>query len=177
MANAPVQIFVYGTLKRGYRNFARCCRTVQAVQPAKVRGQLFQLPVGYPILKIPRTSVLAFGTLDYRADAELQQSWNIENFSSTAIPETTEWMEVEGEILTFPDASFILPLLDSLEEYFPEDLNASEYYRVLVQTLPPQEGAVWIYIAPSGSQLPSNWQLGPRWPADPSFPNRFKLDE
>jgi gamma-glutamylcyclotransferase (GGCT)/AIG2-like uncharacterized protein YtfP len=45
------QLFVYGTLKPGYAPYQRfCAATVVAVQAAIVLGQLYHLPMGYPVL-------------------------------------------------------------------------------------------------------------------------------
>jgi gamma-glutamylcyclotransferase (GGCT)/AIG2-like uncharacterized protein YtfP len=46
-----LKVFVYGTLKPGYANYQAYCgdRTVSS-QPARVRGQLFDLSVGYPAM-------------------------------------------------------------------------------------------------------------------------------
>jgi gamma-glutamylcyclotransferase (GGCT)/AIG2-like uncharacterized protein YtfP len=46
-----LSVFVYGTLKPGYANYqAYCGESVLAFRKAKVRGQLFDLPVGYPAM-------------------------------------------------------------------------------------------------------------------------------
>ena len=44
-----LKVFVYGTLKPGYDNYDRYCGDrLLASQPAKVKGALYALPVGYP---------------------------------------------------------------------------------------------------------------------------------
>ncbi|NJN23760.1 MAG: gamma-glutamylcyclotransferase, partial [Acaryochloridaceae cyanobacterium RL_2_7] len=46
---SSLKVFVYGTLKPGYDNHNRYCRDrLLEIQPAQVKGSLFQLPVGYP---------------------------------------------------------------------------------------------------------------------------------
>lgn len=48
-ATSSLRIFVYGTLKPGYRNHDRYCRDrLIDLQPAQVRGSVYSLPVGYP---------------------------------------------------------------------------------------------------------------------------------
>lgn len=46
-----LQVFVYGTLKPGERNYAAYCagKTI-AEQPALTQGHLYALPLGYPAL-------------------------------------------------------------------------------------------------------------------------------
>ncbi|MBW1987856.1 MAG: gamma-glutamylcyclotransferase, partial [Deltaproteobacteria bacterium] len=43
-------LFVYGTLKRGCWNHERFCRGVLSVEEAVVRGRLYELPSGIPVL-------------------------------------------------------------------------------------------------------------------------------
>ncbi|MDQ3638066.1 MAG: gamma-glutamylcyclotransferase, partial [Actinomycetota bacterium] len=69
---ALLDVFVYGTLKRGQRNHERFCRGVLAVREATVRGRLYDLPFGFPALVVPKEDVWATGTADYRADVEAQ---------------------------------------------------------------------------------------------------------
>jgi gamma-glutamylcyclotransferase (GGCT)/AIG2-like uncharacterized protein YtfP len=64
-----LRVFVYGTLKRGGRNHERYCRGLTAAEEACLAGRLYHLPVGYPMLVIPPQRILAFGTVDYEADA------------------------------------------------------------------------------------------------------------
>ena len=64
-------LFVYGTLKRGYRNRQAFCRGFVEFREATVRGRLYEGP-GYPILKVPEADILAQGTTDPLADAATQ---------------------------------------------------------------------------------------------------------
>lgn len=61
---ATLQVFVYGTLKRGGANFASYCHGALDVRPARVWGRLYALSAGYPMLAVPPESVLATGTAD-----------------------------------------------------------------------------------------------------------------
>ncbi len=67
-----LNVFVYGTLKRGERNNERFCRGVLALREATVRGRLYELPYSVPALVVPEEDVLAMGTTDYSADAKTQ---------------------------------------------------------------------------------------------------------
>ena len=67
-----LRLFVYGTLKRGYWNHDRFCRGVLDVQEAVVRGRLYEMPSGIPVLEVPETDILAHGTADPLADVATQ---------------------------------------------------------------------------------------------------------
>lgn len=45
-----LEFFVYGTLKRGFRNHDRFCRDLLAVEDAMIGGRLFETPSGIPVL-------------------------------------------------------------------------------------------------------------------------------
>ena len=63
-----LRLFVYGTLKRGCWNHERFCRGVLSVEEAVVRGRLYELPSGIPVLEVPEADVLAHGTANPLAD-------------------------------------------------------------------------------------------------------------
>src|SRR5690606_29891162 len=67
-----LRLFVYGTLKQGYWNHERFCRGVLSVEEAVVRGRLYELPSGIPVLEVPEADVLAYGTADPLADVATQ---------------------------------------------------------------------------------------------------------
>ena len=69
---ASLRLFVYGTLKQGYWNHERFCRGVLSVEEAVVRGRLYELPSGIPVLEVPEADVLAYGTADPLADVATQ---------------------------------------------------------------------------------------------------------
>ncbi|TVP81206.1 MAG: gamma-glutamylcyclotransferase [Puniceicoccaceae bacterium] len=50
---SPVKVFVYGTLKPGGHYWPQYCEgKVARQQPAKIRGELYDLHVGYPGLRL-----------------------------------------------------------------------------------------------------------------------------
>ncbi|MEL6440662.1 MAG: gamma-glutamylcyclotransferase family protein [Cyanobacteria bacterium J06621_8] len=50
-ASLPLKVFVYGTLKPGYRNYAVYCEgKVAAATTASTKGNLYSLPMGYPAM-------------------------------------------------------------------------------------------------------------------------------
>jgi len=69
---ASLRLFVYGTLKRGCWNHDRFCRGVLDVQEAVVRGRLYEMPSGTPVLEVPEADVLAHGTGDPLVDVATQ---------------------------------------------------------------------------------------------------------
>ena len=63
-----LRFFVYGTLKRGFWNHDRFCRGVLDIREAEMRGRLYEMHSGIPVLKVPDGDVLAHGTSDVLAD-------------------------------------------------------------------------------------------------------------
>jgi len=152
-----LDVFVYGTLKRGQRNHERFCRGVLAVSEASLRGRLYDLPLGFPALVVPKEDVRATGTADYRADVETQ------NHARSGTPGTSPNRDViHGELMSFDDPEECLPALDGLEGFRPGE--KSFYGRVLVPATLAKTGAIvpaWVYVveAASGVYLP-----GGCWP-------------
>jgi gamma-glutamylcyclotransferase (GGCT)/AIG2-like uncharacterized protein YtfP len=152
----PVQMFFYGTLKRGGSNHAYC-RGGLVTAEARVEGLLYDLPQGYPALVVPEASVLAVGTGDPLRDARGGAA-----LDRPELPEPGE-PHVHGELYTFDDPEERLPSLDELEDFSPDD-PLSPYRRVLVPVRPDGGGVAlaWAYAVrgPQGTHLP-----GGRWPA------------
>ena len=151
-------VFVYGTLKRGQRNYERFCQGALAVREATVRGQLYDLPYGFPALVVPEDAVVATGTKDYPSDAEAQ------NHEQAGAQEVSSlWNLVHGELFTFDDPEKRLPDLDALEGFRPDEKGF--YRRVLVPTTLAETGTVifaWTYAIESASGV---YLPGGRWPA------------
>jgi gamma-glutamylcyclotransferase (GGCT)/AIG2-like uncharacterized protein YtfP len=137
-----ISIFVYGTLKQGYCNHNRYCRDAVSIEPAHVWGRLYALPQGYPGLIVPRETILATGTTNPTADANLQNSTKLEQQSLTK--PTGDWDKITGELITLADPELDLPPIDRLEAFNPG--GWSLYERVLI---PAETGGavrpVWVY--------------------------------
>jgi gamma-glutamylcyclotransferase (GGCT)/AIG2-like uncharacterized protein YtfP len=151
-----LNIFVYGTLKRGQRNHERFCRRALATREATVRGWLYELPYGYPALVVPEEEVWVTGTRDYLSDAQEQHRATPRSEASSLRP------TVYGEVLTFDDTAERLPLIDGLEGFRPGE--ESLYERVLVPATLLNTSTVvmvWTYAVESavGLYLPAG-----RWP-------------
>ena len=122
---SPLVMFFYGTLKRGERNHEHFCGGALRIEEGAVRGDLFDVQLGYPALVVPEESICAFGTGDYRRDAEEQQ-----RLGRGPVP-LLEGPRVFGEIFAFDDPESRLPDLDRLEGFDPADVS-SNYRRVLL---------------------------------------------
>ena len=144
-----ISIFVYGTLKRGYRNHDRFCRSALEIQPATTWGRLYDLPAGYPVLVVPKSAILAHGTSDPLADAEIQMQ--IDSGTLSFDRQIGDWDLIQGELVTFIDPLRDLPPIDQLEGFRPG--GDSMYQRVLVAVNSGQSPCVaWVY---DGSQMKS----------------------
>jgi gamma-glutamylcyclotransferase (GGCT)/AIG2-like uncharacterized protein YtfP len=153
---SPLVMFFYGTLKRGERNHERFCGGALRVEEGTVRGEVYDLPFGYPALVVPRESIHAYGTGDFARDVEEQ--WRLGRGPAPLM----EGPRVFGEIFAFDDPESRLPAFDRLEGFDPSD--ASSHYRRVLLPIQTTEGSVllaWAYVVEksSGSRLP-----GGRWP-------------
>jgi len=159
------RVFVYGTLKRGQRNFARYCQGAVAIEPAVARGWLYALPQGYPMLDVPLEDVLALGTADALADAQRQLAppTSAGLVSLGPADASRPFGLAKGELITFDDPGPRLRALDRLEAYQPS-AQSGEYWRALVQLVEPAGALAWTYIAPGGRLPMGATSLGEVWP-------------
>jgi len=151
-----VQMFFYGTLKRGGINHPYCRGGLMTAE-ARIEGLLYDLPQGYPAIVVPEETVLAVGTDDPLRDAREANALTRAGLAEPGTP------TVYGELYTFDDPRERLPTLDELEDFSPND-PSSPYRRVLVPVRADGGGVTpaWAYAArhPRGTHLP-----GGRWPA------------
>jgi len=142
-------LFVYGTLKRGCWNHDRFCRGALDIQEAVVRGRLYEMPSGIPVLQVPEADILAHGTADPLADVAAQARF-AEDLASILdpVPESAtagDWAPVYGELLTFDDPETRLPAIDRLEGFHPG--GRSLYRRVLVPVcIDGRVLSAWLYV-------------------------------
>ena len=149
-----LRLFVYGTLKRGFWNHDRFCRGVLNIREAVVRGRLYEMHSGIPVLQVPDRDVLAHGTLDALADVATQARFSeqLASYPEPAQQSATagDWGRVYGELLTFDDHETRLPAIDRLEGFRPG--GSSLYKRVLVPVRTSEaELPAWLYV--EGQQL------------------------
>ena len=62
-------MFFYGTLKRGERNHERFCAGAIRVEEGTLRGDLYDVHLGYPALVVPEGSIFAFDDPESRLPA------------------------------------------------------------------------------------------------------------
>ncbi|MHB9038667.1 MAG: gamma-glutamylcyclotransferase family protein [Armatimonadota bacterium] len=138
-----IAVFCYGTLKRGFLNFDRFCRGAASIEPAVVRGRLYEMASGIPVLRVPDENILAYGTNDPIADVAIQDRFELDTYKC---PDDHLGDCVHGELMTFNDPETRLPSIDDLEGFCPGGLSL--YRRVLVyvycgaETIP-----AWCYVA------------------------------
>lgn len=153
-----LNLFVYGSLKRGQSYHEHFCRGLISAQEATVRGRLYELPSGFPALVVPETDVRVMGTTDYLVDAEIGH----QKEKAEPPEKPSSWDTVQGELLAFDDPEDRLPMLDELEGFRPGE--KSLYKRVLIPATLAETGTTvlaWAYAvdSASGPYLP-----GGRWP-------------
>lgn len=158
-----LRLFVYGTLKRGYWNHDRFCRGVLDVQEAVVRGRLYEMPSGIPVLEVPETDIIAHGTADPLADVATQT-----RFAGHLAPYLEPMPEsatagdcgpVYGELLTFDDPEHRLPAIDRLEGFSPEGRC---FYRRVLFPVSIRRGSftvAWVYVGEEALNAQTHWQL------------------
>lgn len=145
-----LRLFVYGTLKRGFWNHDRFCRGVLDIQEAVVRGRLYEMPSGIPVLQVPNEDILAHGTEDPLADLATQVllSGQVASYPEPTLKSAApgDWGPVYGELLTFDDPESRLPAFDRLEGFHPG--GSSLYHRVMVSVWANRRiHPVWLYVA------------------------------
>lgn len=143
-------IFVYGTLKEGYWNHEAFCSDAISIQDATVRGRLYELPSGIPVLEVPDHDIIAHGSADILGDIAMQHG------IEASMPGYLEcngegWQQIEGEFITLPDPGMTLPPMDRLEGFNPD--GASLYIRVLVSVKLHDQcvTSAWCYVAGSAT--------------------------
>ena len=159
-------LFVYGTLKRGYRNHDHYCRGLLQLREAQVRGRLYEGP-GYPLMQVPDEDILAQGTSRPADDIATQARFagqDPPNRGTVAeLAATGCWDAVHGELLTFDDAESRLPAIDRLEGFRPG--SQCLYKRVLVTAAVNGASEIaWVYVIETTRRLQHRIHSG-RWPA------------
>ncbi|MBI2842743.1 MAG: gamma-glutamylcyclotransferase [Armatimonadetes bacterium] len=154
------RLFVYGTLKRGYWNHEAYCRSAVSVEEATVRGRLYELPSGIPVLEVPSEDILSVGTDDPVADIQTQESISVASLSR----DLSDWHAIHGEIITFSNPELCVPPIDRLESFRPG--RSSLYHRVLVPAVTQAHVVVtaWCYVAPLHALLSATATGNCQWP-------------
>lgn len=156
-----LRLFVYGTLKRGYWNHDQYCRDAISIEQATVRGRLYELPSGIPILHVPDEDVLAVGSCDVIADTLIQDRMEADWFDRQP---RGPWDAVEGEIIAFATPQMSIPPIDALEGFHPH--RGSLYRRVLLPTHLSADlcEISWAYVLGDSSLSECLLPIGDAWP-------------
>lgn len=146
-------LFVYGTLKKGFSNYARHCASAVSIEPAWCWGRLYSLDAGYPAMELPELSIQAVGTIEYKLDARNQGK--VLNFEQPR----GDWDMIQGELMYFKKPDQEIPPIDLLEEFEPGN-SQNLYERVLI-TVKTEKGLVnaWTYMMKDGKHVGSRLSL------------------
>ncbi len=151
-----LRIFVYGTLKKGFSNHDTYCSGVLRIEPARLKGRLFKLTPEIPVMVLPGSDILAFGSENPANDMRMQRALETGPPGTPAagprgfLPadaSRNNWKTINGEVLFFEDPDSRLPFIDELEEFRPG--KPSTYIRVLVR-VELADGSLttaWAYVA------------------------------
>ena len=91
-------VFVYGTLKPGGHYWQRFCEgKVSSVVPAKIRGTLYDLHLGYPGLKLEGQSWVQGVLLHFPSDADFARLDELEGYDSHRPDSENEYLRRKVE--------------------------------------------------------------------------------
>ncbi|MCA9246832.1 MAG: gamma-glutamylcyclotransferase [Planctomycetales bacterium] len=159
-----LDLFVYGSLKRGQQNFDRYCAGCIAAEPARIAGRLYRQADGYPMLVVPSQRAQALGTGDGAADVRTLAQVRARKTPTDVDPPDGDWQWIEGEVFRYDtDIAARLAQLDVLEDFRPGAMSL--YHRVIVAVL-AESGPTWVwtYIAPHGKLPAGAIRMGSAWP-------------
>lgn len=136
---APFDLFVYGTLQRGFAAHRRLCGAAVYLGAAEVVGSLRLHPHGYPVLVVPPSLIVGRTSGDLELDA--RRAGTAARVTPGALG---EWRWIRGEILRFHRPRDVRPI-DQYEG--PEPGAAATYERVLVPLRSPSARVAWTFAA------------------------------
>lgn len=140
-----LKLFIYGTLKTGYWNHEAFCGSAVSVEEATVRGRLYELPSGIPVMEVPAQDIIAHGSADILGDIAMQQGL-LASIPGYLACDGENWGDILGELITLPDPVITLPPIDRLEGFNPN--GTSLYVRVLVPVMSSEcVTTAWCYVA------------------------------
>ena len=151
-------LFVYGSLRHDQPDHGRFCRGLLGWRPARVRGRLYQIPSGYPLVAVPAAAALAHATSEPAFDEVRRRAVPTESVALAFMTMAGEpWYWIEGELLQRGAPARAWPPLDAWEDFVPG--RSSLYARCLIPVQiedddGPQLAPAWAYVAtatPAGS--------------------------
>lgn len=103
MNTSKLSVFVYGTLKPGGRYWPEFCEgKVGEPVPAKIRGELYDLHVGYPGLKLRGDGWVRGFLLSFKTEADFLRLDYLEGFDPDRPYPENEYIRLKVECYT-PD--------------------------------------------------------------------------
>ncbi len=101
MDTEPFIVFVYGTLKPGGHYWPRFCEgRVSETQPAKVRGELYDLHVGYPGIVFRGDTWVQGCLLTFPKGQDLQQLDWLEGYAANRPMDQNEYIRLKVPCFT-----------------------------------------------------------------------------
>lgn len=145
-----VNIFVYGTLKKGHYN-SHLTGTATSRRVGYINGDMYSLG-GFPCVVLDEDSILCNGSGWPKKEAEKQAQEEIEPFD-------VQFHPVVGEFLTFDVEDRALTAIDRLEGFIAEGGGLYEKALVRVHLGGDLYDVAWVYHMPEGGcneQVKSN---------------------
>lgn len=101
MALPEYSVFVYGTLKPGGRYWPEFCEgKVADAFPAKVRGTLYDLHVGYPGMRCDDSGWVLGYVLTFRNEADFRRLDHLEGYAPDRPVESNEYLRLKRPCFT-----------------------------------------------------------------------------
>ena len=123
MSFCDQSVFVYGTLKPGGHYWHQFCEgKVEAVVPAKIRGQLYDLQVGYPGVFLRGERWVQGYVLSFSKSADFEQLDVLEGFVAGRPIEQNEYLRVRVQCFSLEDD-------ERLGEVWAYEMTASTFRR------------------------------------------------
>lgn len=135
------RIFAYGTLQTDHPEHSHCPPVLSA-QPASVRGVLFELKEGYPLLVCPPEAALLQASNDCVRDWRAAQSLNAPAISSSVPP-------IRGQLLEIPLEPLALRRMDVWECFEPGRDGVYQRFITRAQTDSGESLLCWVYATRS----------------------------
>ena len=96
MADLGYKVFVYGTLKPGGYYWPRFCEgKVSALEPAQIKGRLYDLHVGYPGLSLAGSGWVQGFVLTFTREADFLQLDVLEGYEPERDPAQNEYQRLK----------------------------------------------------------------------------------
>ena len=134
-------LFVYGTLMRGFRANLNFIPSTCDMLKGKITGNLYHYPAGYPMVEIFNDKEYVVGSFDYKRDIEEQNKLN--RVEPECLPFNLNYGKIYGELYLIPYEEEIIRRLDYYEGFNPE--NEDHYTRTLVP-VETEEGIIWGWV-------------------------------